>query len=384
MRTRIALVENFGLDFLNFRVPLVKFLEQKGYEVYTIIPDDKYCERVKESGVKVLTYRLKKNTLSPVSFIGSLRKVKYYQKEFSFSIIHSFRLQPNIITSLAFLFNKKIKIINHITGLGFAFSGKSFTAFFYRLTILFLYQISSFFSDKIIVQNSTDLKIVSKLLYASGKLIMIEGSGIDQDKFSRSKADPVHVSRLMNKISFKPGEVVVTFTGRLLLEKGILEFLTAAGNISRQSTRFRFVIAGMFDINNPSCISPEHLGKFTKNNVVTYLGEINEIRELLYITDIFVLPTYREGFPRSVLEAMAMRVAVITTDVPGARDAVTDNLNGLIVTPRDIPALENAILRLAYDEVLRKKLGDNGLYLVRDKYNSLQIFNKILNVYQTI
>jgi glycosyltransferase involved in cell wall biosynthesis len=384
MKTKIALVENFGLDFLNFRVPLVKFLEQNGYEVYNVIPDDNYCERVKESGVTVLTYRLKKNRMSPVSFIRSLKKLKSYQKTYGFSIVHSFRLQPNIISSLAFLFNPKVKIINHITGLGFAFAARSLTAFFYRLAILMLYQISAIFCDKMIVQNRTDLKIVSKLLFTSGKLIMIEGSGIDQNKFNRASADLEYVSRLMNKISFKPGDIVVTFTGRLLKEKGIFEFLTAAENLSRKNNRLKFAVAAWFDVNNPSCLTPDQLKQFLENRNIIFLGEISEIRELLYLTDIFVLPTYREGFPRSVLEAMAMNVSVITTDVPGARDAVINNYNGIIVSHMDISALEKAILLLASDKNLRKKLGDNGRTLVNEKYNTHLIYNNFLDVYQSI
>ena len=381
---RIALVENFGLDFLNFRVPLVKFLKENGYEVYAIIPNDPYCERVKDTGVNVLPFSLKKNTVNPVSFLRCVAQLRQYRKKYGFSIIHSFRLQPNIISSLAFPFCKRVKIINHITGLGFAFTGRTFASFLYRQLILLLYQISFIFSDKLIVQNSTDLKILSRLAFTSGKFDIIEGSGIDQEKFNREVADIVLVNFLKNKINYKNGDIIVSFTGRLLMEKGIVEFLTVADKLINQDPRLKFTIAGWFDINNPSSLSPYHLKKYLDNNRIFYLGEIFEIRELLYLTDIFVLPTYREGFPRSVLEAMSMNVPVITTDVPGARDAVTDNYNGLLVPARDNSALEMAILRLISDEGLRSKLGNNGRHLVESKYNTHLIFNKILNVYRSI
>jgi glycosyltransferase involved in cell wall biosynthesis len=382
MKIRIALVENFGLDFLNFRVPLVKFLEKNGYEVYAVIPDDKYSERVKDTGIKVLTYKLKKNRISPVSFFRTIRQLILYQRKYGFSIIHTFRLQPNIIASLSFPFNKKVKIINHITGLGFAFTERSFVSFCYKLVILFLYQVAAIFSDKLIVQNSSDQNILSKIPFTSAKLIMIEGSGIDQERFNRRNADMRLVTKLMNKVAFNQGEIIIVFTGRLLMEKGIIEFLTVADKLSMQNSGLKFVVAGWFDINNPSCLTSDHLDRFLKNKNIIYLGEISEIRELLYFTDIFVLPTYREGFPRSVLEAMAMNVAVITTDVPGARDAVIDNFNGLLVAARDKSALEEAILKLIGDQELRKKLGINGRKLVENKYNTHLIFNKIMHVYQ--
>jgi glycosyltransferase involved in cell wall biosynthesis len=381
---KIALVENFGLDFLNFRVPLVKFLETVGYEVYAIIPRDKYCERVRETGVNVLPLSLKKNTVSPISFFRCLAELRHYQKEYGFSIIHSFRLQPNIISSLAFPFSKRVKIISHITGLGYAFTGSTFSSFLYRYLILLLYQIAFAFSDRIIVQNSTDRILLSCLAFTSGKLEIIEGSGIDQEKFSRENVDIKLVNSLESKIRYMKGDIIASFTGRLLIEKGILEFLAVADKLSRNDPKLKFVIAGWYDINNPSCLSPDQMNKYLVNTNIIFLGEILEIRELLYLTDILILPTYREGFPRSVLEAMSMNVAVITTDVPGAKDAIIDNYNGILVPVKDNLALEVAILKLISDEGVRKKLGYNGRYLVESKYNTHVIFNKILNVFRNL
>ena len=381
---RIALVENFGLDFLNFRVPLVKYLESKGYEVYAVIPDDKYCERIKETGVNVLPFNLKKNTISPASFFRCVVQLRKYNKIYGFSIIHSFRLQPNVISSAAFPFIKKVRIINHITGLGYAFTGKTFASFLYRQLILLLYQVSFVFSDRIIVQNNDDLKIISKLAFTSGKFDLIEGSGVDQQKFSRESADADLLDSLKKRIRYDRSDIIVTFTGRLLIEKGIKEFLAVAEAMTGKDPRLKFVIAGWFDVNNPSCLSPDLLKKCLNNSRMIYLGEISEIRELLYLTDIFVLPTYREGFPRSVLEAMSMNVAVITTDVPGARDAVNDYFSGLLVPARNHYALENALRLLITDEKLRKTLGENGRHMVESKYNTNEIFKKIVNVYRSI
>jgi N,N'-diacetylbacillosaminyl-diphospho-undecaprenol alpha-1,3-N-acetylgalactosaminyltransferase len=381
---RIALVENFGLDFLNFRVPLVKFLEAKGYEVFAVVPNDKYLDQVKNSGINVLPFSLRKNTLNPLSFLRCIKEIRHYNKVYCFSLIHSFRLQPNIISSLAFPFNRKIRIINHITGLGFAFAGTTFSSFFYRKIILLLYQTAFIFTDRIIVQNRTDKLILSRLLFTAGKLEIIEGSGIDMKKFSPGNADKLKVSSLCEGAFIKDKDIIVSFTGRLLIEKGIIEFLTVAENLSKQDQRYKFLIAGWFDNKNPSCLTHEQLMKYIDNKSIFYLGEVSEIREILTVTDIFVLPSYREGFPRSVLEAMSMSIPVITTDVPGARDAVIDNYNGLLVRAKDTEALERAIAILSADKGLRKKMGDNGRHLVETRYNTDIIFNEILNEYRSI
>ncbi len=384
MRERIALVENFSLDFLNIRIPLVKFLEKEGYEVYAIIPEDDYFSLVKETGINVLTYKLKKNTLNPISFIRSAQTIKRYQKRYEFSIVHSFRLQPNIMISVIFAFSKGTKLINHITGLGFAFTGITLKSLLYRSAILFLYQISAITADKMIVQNRTDYKIISKLFLASKKLVLIEGSGVDQNKFNKKNVDPLTVSMLRKRLELLSDDLVISFTGRLLLEKGIVEFLEVADKLSTKIPGMKFVIAGWFDHNNPSCIDEGQLNEFLKNKNILYLGLINEIKELLSITDIFVLPTYREGFPRSILEAMAMNVPIITSDVAGARDAVINNYNGLLVPAQNIKLLEEAILKLISNHEMRTNMGDNGRKLVENEFNTYLIFTKIIDVYRSI
>jgi glycosyltransferase involved in cell wall biosynthesis len=378
---RIALVENFGLDFLNFRLPLVKYLENKGFEVYSIIPEDKYLEKVKETGIRVLSFPLIKNTLSPFSFFRSAKVLRSYQKRYGFSVIHSFRLQPNIITSYAVGFNRKVRIVNHITGLGFAFAGNDIPSFFYRNLILLLYQFAFLFTDRIIVQNETDRHIISRLAFTGRKLLVIEGSGIDSTKFSRVNSDIAITESLRKKICPGGKNIVITFTGRLLREKGIIEFLKASTILGNRDKRYIFVIAGWFDSKNPSCISRKELSGFLGEGKIIFLEEFPFIRELLFLTDIFVLPTYREGFPRSVLEAMSMELPVVTTIVPGAMDSVKDGINGLLIPPGDVSALVNALTLLANDVNLRLKMGAAGKRLVDEKFNTEVIFNKILDVY---
>ncbi len=378
----IGLVENFGLDFLNFRLPYAYYLKSLGYEVMAILPEDSFVERVRESGLHVQTYKLKKNSLDPISLFICVRQFKRMRKSFSINMVHAFRLQPNIAACLAFAFSSKTQVVAHITGLGYAFSSRSIKSLFYRVAILFLYQISLLFAHKIVVQNSSDFKLLSRLLFIRPRLRLIESSGIDCIKFSRKNAEPHFVKSLKRRIEHADGQKVVTFTGRLLREKGILEFLEAARRISDSGLSVKFVIAGWLDKNNPSCISQTELEEYLINKNIVYLGMIHEITELLYLSDIFVLPTYREGFPRSVLEAMSMSLPVITSNVPGASDAVTHGDNGLLTEPRNTDSLINAILYLLNNKEIATTMGSLGRNRVEAMYKNEIIYNKFVQLYK--
>jgi len=380
---RIALVEKFGRDFLHYRVSLVKFLEKNGYETFAIVPEDEYTNKLlKEMGLRTLTYPLKKNSLNPLYFLKAIRKLREIKRIYNISLFHSFKLQPSVITNLAFIFNREIKIINHITGLGYAFTSKSPSSLFFRIVSISLYQFIFLFSDNIIVQNNTDLNFFSKFLFIKKKLVLIPGSGLDLVKFSKENVDKIIVKKLKEHICIDNGDKVVTFIGRLLKDKGIEEFLKAAEDISKSNDNVKFVIAGWMDESNPSCISMRKLEKYLSNGKIVYLGEISEVRELLYLTDVFVLPTYREGFPRSVMEAMAMNVPVITTNVPGANEVVTHNYDGIVIEPQNVRVLSEAIIALLNNQSLVRKLSVNGRVSAEKKFSEKIIFEKIINVYK--
>jgi len=211
---------------------------------------------------------------------------------------------------------------------------------------------------------------------------LIPGSGLDLVKFSKENVDKIIVKKLKEHICIDNGDKVVTFIGRLLKDKGIEEFLKAAEDISKSNDNVKFVIAGWMDESNPSCISMRKLEKYLSNGKIVYLGEISEVRELLYLTDVFVLPTYREGFPRSVMEAMAMNVPVITTNVPGANEVVTHNYDGIVIEPQNVRVLSEAIIALLNNQSLVRKLSVNGRVSAEKKFSEKIIFEKIINVYK--
>jgi glycosyltransferase involved in cell wall biosynthesis len=380
-KIRIALIEQMGLDFNNLRLPLAVYLKNLGYEVFAIIPDDGYNKRIEENGINVLNYKIKRNQLNPVSLIRQIRLLRGFNKDISFDIVHSFRLQPNVINLFAFWRKRNILKVVHITGLGYSFTKLSWKSVFYRFFILSLYQTLLPLSDKIIVQNEADYQILSKLLFVSSRLTLISGSGIDMKEFRRDNINDSAKEALLSEIGASHVNTIISFSGRLLREKGIVEFLVAANRLLEKFQDLKFIIAGRFDKRNPTCISETEFNNLTQNPSIHYLGERSDIMELLSITDIFVLPTYREGFSRSILEAMAMEVPVVTTKVPGAQDAVQDNYNGLLVALENSKEIEQAIVTLVNDKNLRTKLGKNGRALAERYYSADVIFDKISALY---
>jgi glycosyltransferase involved in cell wall biosynthesis len=381
---RVALIENFTPDFLNFRVQLACFLESYGYEVIAVVPDDGYKSQLDQSGLKYFTYPLIKNSINPFEFLKSVARIRNIIIQNDIDIVHAFRLQPNILAGFASLFTRRRKIINHITGLGFAFTNYSISSLFYRAAILILYQVLLPFSSKIIVQNNSDYSIIGKLIFVRHKLLVIAGSGIDEKKYSRTMASIEIVDKLKKLVCYMPGEMIVTFTGRLLRDKGIMELFEAARQLIPKYPELKFIIAGTTDLKNPTALTETEIQNYCDGNKIKYIGPIVEIRELLYITSVFVLPTYREGFPRSILEAMSMEVPVITTKVPGSMDLVTDTFSGILIPPRNVQSLCGAIEFVINNRELAVEYARNGRLAVQEKFRNEIVFRKILKVYDTL
>jgi N,N'-diacetylbacillosaminyl-diphospho-undecaprenol alpha-1,3-N-acetylgalactosaminyltransferase len=380
-KKRIAIVAHLGMEFYNARIPLVQYLTQQGYEVFAIVPDDEYFSKIKNTGIQTLSYTLKNNSLNPIASWASIKQIRRYCKEYKFHIIHSFSLQPNIYTGFACLFNKKIKIINHITGLGYAFTTSKLKPLLYRLLILLLYQFLDLFTCKVIVQNVDDKKILSKLIGVKRKVEIVKGSGVNSELFSLRTVDKDSLTNIRKEFNLQASDIICTFVGRLVFEKGIRELLESAINISKTNQSIKFLIIGWIDSHNPSCISQEYIDDLKSYSNIIFLGKRNDIKNILAITNIFVLPTYREGFPRSVLEAMSMGLPIISTDVPGVREAIKQNLNGILVPVKNVEKLSNAISLLASNYSEQIRMGKEGRKLVEQELDSKIIFERIAQIY---
>ena len=377
---KIALVENFGSDFYGARLRYALFLQKLGHEVIAIVPNDGYTEKIRNAGINTIAIDIdiRERSLSAMLKFGQ-KLGKIFRKE-KFDVIHLYRMQPNIIgTSFAFFNSPKSKIINHITGLGVAFTKTSYKYKLVQKIIKFAYKFNSrVFNAQLIFQNIED-----KLeLGNDEKFLVIKGSAVDEDRFK-----PIDIintqtkNELMEKYHFS-GTFTLIFVSRLLKQKGLDDLVNAVNDINKEADKkINLMIVGWIDPSNPDSFSEEEITAYSKLPNVAYLGKRNDIDQLIAMADAAVLPTfYREGTPRFLLEAMAMAKPILTTDMPGCNHLVKNKQNGVLVEPRNKEAIVEGLRFLLKADT--KQLGVNSEKIYKTEFSEHVVYNNLLSSYK--
>ena len=377
---KIALVENFGSDFYGARLRYALFLQKLGHEVIAIVPNDGYTEKIRNAGINTIAIDIdiRERSLSAMLKFGQ-KLGKIFRKE-KFDVIHLYRMQPNIIgTSFAFFNSPKSKIINHITGLGVAFTKTSYKYKLVQKIIKFAYKFNSrVFNAQLIFQNIED-----KLeLGNDEKFLVIKGSAVDEDRFKPSDIINTQTkNELMEKYHFS-GTFTLIFVSRLLKQKGLDDLVNAVNDINKEADKkINLMIVGWIDPSNPDSFSEEEITAYSKLPNVAYLGKRNDIDQLIAMADAAVLPTfYREGTPRFLLEAMAMAKPILTTDMPGCNHLVKNKQNGVLVEPRNKEAIVEGLRFLLKADA--KQLGVNSEKIYKTEFSEHVVYNNLLSSYK--
>jgi glycosyltransferase involved in cell wall biosynthesis len=326
-RKRILIVVNTSWNIVNFRSGLVLALIQQGYEVAVAAPEDKYSERILALGCRYIPVPMDNHGTSPVNdMLLMLRLFRLLQQEKP-DVFLGYTAKPNIFGSLA-AHALHIPVINNIAGLGTAFSSKTWIT----KTMKYLYWAAIRRSHVVFFQNSDDLQLfVDEKLVRPERCALLPGSGVDLERFKPTESTRDHVHA--------PG-MRFLFVGRLLWEKGIAEYVEAAKLIKLQYPEVQFQVLGPTDDKNPGAVSQDTANEWTLDGSVEYLGSADDVRSTLASADCIVLPTYyREGTPRSLLEAAAMAKPIITTDWVGSRNVVDHGVNGYLCQTRSVEDL---------------------------------------------
>ncbi|MGY5351715.1 glycosyltransferase [Wenyingzhuangia sp. IMCC45533] len=379
---KVALVENYGADFVGARLRLALFLKRQGVNVTAIIPNDGCKKIIQNSEINVIEVgaNIRAHGLDvKYQYAKNLREILVREE---FDIVHFFRLQPNIIgTLIAGLFTES-KIVNHVTGLGVAFSGSNLRSRIQQFVIKSIYKFNYLcFKPFTIFQNKQDVKELG----FKKRAICIEGSAVNEDKFNSDVVSTYkeNLNSISNEIEEKDKELKFIFVSRLLKEKGILELIsgfTAAENVSHK--RIKLIIVGWSDSQNPSAILPFELEQLVVDKpFIKYLGKRSDVDKLIYKSDVGILPTYyREGTPRFLLECMRMKKPIITTDMPGC-DHLIDN-NGLLIQPQSTEAIKNAILNIT--DMNLSDLGEKSFDLYNSNFSEKKVYSGILDSYKKL
>ncbi len=328
---KILLVANTAWNLWNYRRNLIQALVDRGYHVSLAAPFDG-CESrwPPDSGVRVFPLRrLSRKSLSPLQNLGCLFELRRLFRKEAPDLVLLFTIKPNLLGNLAAQ-GLSCRTLSFVEGLGYAGSA----AASWRWWAAPLYRWALRRASRVIFLNADDEQEFQKLgLVRARQVARIPGPGVDVRYFKAEKRPP--------------GPPVFLFCGRLLVEKGIREFVAAARLVKMQRPEVKFQVVGAPDPGNPNTVSPAELQTWQAEGAVTFLGSVADVRPYLAAADVLALPSYyREGVPRAVLEAMAMGKIILTTDTPGCRDTVSPGENGILVPPRSTEALAAAMLAL--------------------------------------
>ena len=375
---KIAFLSHAAASIYHFRLPIIKALLKRGDEILVLVPRDEYALKLenlsKELNFKLVFYDLNRKSLNPfVVFKNFLSLIKLL-KSFKIELIQTAAHKSNTLGILASKFAKIPYKIALVEGLGSFYINESFKSFLIRKNIEFLYKLSFKVANLFIFVNESNAKFMHKLGLSEKKICIIKSVGINLKQFFPMKISKEVKEDFLKKLNLAQKPVVL-MVARALWHKGVTEFYESANALFE---RANFILVGGRD-DNISCASLE----FLTSGKVCYLGARDDIAFLLNLCDIFVLPSYKEGFPVSVLEAKACGKACVVSDCEGCVEAVLNGHDGLLVKTKDAKDLSEKIEILLNDEKLRENLGKNA-FKEALKYDDEEIAKKYLKAYDSL
>ena len=250
--------------------------------------------------------------------------------------------------------------------------------------MVLLERFAARFSDAILSQNREDIQTAVEERICHREKISYLGNGIDLQRFSPESVDAEKLTQLREEFGLDPDKRVVGFVGRLVAEKGVLEIFQAAQILLAQLDDLQFLFVGPVDVAKKDAVTPQMAADLGLEKPCKFVGFQDNMAEIYALMDVFVLPSHREGFPRSLMEASAMGVPSIATDIRGCREVVKDQENGLLVPVKDPSALAGAILTLLTDSELAAELGQKGRAAAKLNFDERVVFDKVLQTYQDL
>jgi len=382
----IAFLSHIDFNLYLFRLPVMIKLVEEGWKVYVICPKGRVSEKFKDFGIEHIEYNIDRKSLNPFKELKVINELYIVLKNLGVNILHTFNYKPNIYGTIAGRLVRVPIIINTIDGLGSLYIEKSIKSKMVRFIIELLSFFTSRLSDKVIVINPDDMMyLVKRKIIPEDKVVLIKSVGVDTDLFDPNKVDNSYIKRLKDNLQIGEDSVIMLMIARLLIHKGILEYLNLAKILKQKyDDKVEFLLVGDFDPGNPYNISKEVLQTYIDKRIIKFLGWRDDIKELLALCDIFILPSYREGIPRTLLEAASMGKPIITTNTIGCKEVVEDGKNGYLVPPKDIKALEKAIERLISDYDLRKNFGNYSREKAIREYDLKKIVTRYTDLYKSL
>jgi len=356
------LVASFSESLINFRGPLIDALVEAGLDVHVAAPDllsdYSVAQALEAKGIQVHDIPLQRTGLNPITDFGSFLALLVLSRRIRPHYILCYTVKPVIYGSVAAWLAHVPNRFVLITGLGYAFTGHaSGLRARLRNLILRLYRFSLTLPSCVFFQNPDDEAFFREfgLLPKGGQSRVVNGSGVNISEYQVASLPDIE----------PPSFLLIA---RLLGDKGVREYVAAAKLVKAKFPATQFLLVGWID-GNPDAISQDELDGWVAEGTLTFLGRLPDVRQAIEKCSVYVLPSYREGTPRTVLEAMAMGRAVITTDAPGCRETVVDGDNGFLVPVKDINALATAMMKMIDSPELVVRMGQRSRLIAEAKYD---------------
>lgn len=324
MKPKVMIALNTAWNLVNFRAGLIRALVAAGYEVVAVAPDDEYSPKLAALGCRFVPLPMDNKGVNPGRDLLLLFQFLQVLRRERPDVFLGYTVKPNVYGSIA-AHLLGIPVINNVAGLGTAFIKQNWLT----KVVKTLYRVALFRSAKVFFQNDEDLELfVTSGLVKQQVTGRLPGSGVDLARFA--------VAPLPSAKADGQGVVRFLLIARMLREKGVAVYVEAGRLLREKFPNAEFCLLGFLDVQNPSAISREEMAEWVAEGVVNYLGSSDDVRKEIAMSDCVVLPSYyREGTPRSLLEAAAMGRPIITTDAIGCRDVVDNGVNGYLCNPRD-------------------------------------------------
>jgi len=371
MEKKILYIVNDLKFFISHRLPIALAALKSGFEVHIACPEEK-LEIFQSTDIVLHTIRLERGGLNVFKELGTLMDLIRIMRKLRPDVVHAITPKANIYGGISARLSNVKSIVVAVSGLGFVFANDSFKAKLLQKLVIALYKTAfNHRNIEIIFQNRDDLALFEKYnVVDAANATVIPGSGVDLEQF-RYIPEPVGIPRVL-------------FGARLLKDKGIFEYINAVRLLKARNVSATFVVSGSRDAGNPASVTETELNDWKSENIAEFLGFRADMSAQIAASNIVVLPSYREGFPKGLIEAASCGRAVITCDVPGCRDAIIPGVSGLLVQPRQSKDLADAMQILIEDFSLRESMGLVGRLLAEQRYSIVDVVATHLKIYQKL
>ncbi len=343
-----------------------------GYEVSGISALGVDVPVLVAAGIPHIPVAMTRNMTPGADLLSLLRLYRVMRKE-RFTIVHTHNPKPGLLGQLAARMARVPIVINTLHGFYF----HEHTPPFWRRFFITMEKVAARCSDVILSQNREDIQTAVREGICKPELIKPLGNGIDIGRFDRNRLSAELLAQKRQELGIPQGVPVVGFVGRLVREKGILELMEAAVEIRKQVPAVRFLLIGLVDHEKPDALTPAVAGEYGLADSCVFAGFREDMPELFALMDVFALPSHREGFPRSPMEASAMGVPSVVTDIRGCREAVEDGRNGCLVPLRNAELLGAALLDLLQDREKARRMGENGRQMAEERFDEQLVFERV-------